>query len=136
MFWVHFWRNVWKIFKNEDIGFYIFEKGHILRPFSGLAPSKLIMVAYVHIEYSTYHFLRYQKKRGPERVKCAPISEFPSNIIIPWMNVLMYVAHKETYVSISFLCIISYVLTVSLDKISSLLFSKKTTKMKRFIPFF
>ena len=71
--------------------FEIFEKGQILRPFSGLAPSKLkffsnkkLMVAYVHIEYSTYQFseesegggihshprsLRYPKKRGPEGVK-------------------------------------------------------------------
>ena len=39
-----------------------FEKGQILRPFSGLAPANLkknqknLMVAYVHIEYSTYQF--------------------------------------------------------------------------------
>ena len=43
--------------------FDIFEKGQILRPFSGLSPPKLkifsknLMVA-----------LRYRKKRGPERV--------------------------------------------------------------------
>ena len=30
-----------KYFKNEDFGFDIFEKGQILRPFSGLVPSKL-----------------------------------------------------------------------------------------------
>ena len=30
-----------KISKNEDYGFEIFEKGQILRRFSGLAPSKL-----------------------------------------------------------------------------------------------
>ena len=75
--------------------FEIFEKGQILRPFSGLAPSKLkilsknLMVAYVHIEYSTHQFseeskggggesiplrsLRYRKKRGPERVKIEKI---------------------------------------------------------------
>ena len=41
----------WKIFKNEDFGFDIFEKGQILRPFQ-----QNIMVAYVHIEYSTYKF--------------------------------------------------------------------------------
>ena len=35
---VHFWRNFWKIFKNEDFGFNFFEKGHILMLFSGLAP--------------------------------------------------------------------------------------------------
>ena len=45
----------------------ILEKGQILKPFSGLAPSKLeifskkLMVAYAHIEYSTYQFLRYRK---------------------------------------------------------------------------
>ena len=39
-----------------------FEKGQILRPFSGLAPSKLkknqqnLTVVYVHIEYSKYQF--------------------------------------------------------------------------------
>ena len=38
---VHFWRNFWKIFKNEDFGNDIFEIGQILRPFSCLAPSKL-----------------------------------------------------------------------------------------------
>ena len=43
--------------KNEDFGFEIFEKAQILRLFSGLAPSKLkiclkmLIVAYVHIEY-------------------------------------------------------------------------------------
>ena len=59
-----------KIFKNEDFGFDIFEKGQILRPFSGLAPSKLkkiskkcLMVAYVHIEYSAYQFSE-ESKRG------------------------------------------------------------------------
>ena len=38
---VHFGRNFWKIFKNEDFGFDILEKGKIFRPFSGLAPLKL-----------------------------------------------------------------------------------------------
>ena len=38
---VHFWRNFWKIIKNEDFGFDILEKGQILRPFSGVATSKL-----------------------------------------------------------------------------------------------
>ena len=39
---VHFWRSFLKIFKNEEeFGFDIFEKGQILRPFSGLAPSNL-----------------------------------------------------------------------------------------------
>ena len=59
------------------IWFKILEKGQILIRFSDLPPSKLkilskkLMVAYVHIEYSTYQFseLRYRKKRGPERVK-------------------------------------------------------------------
>ena len=47
-----------KIFKNEDFGFYIVKKGQILRPFSGLAPSKLklfskkIKVGYMYIEES------------------------------------------------------------------------------------
>ena len=65
-----------------------FQKGQILRPFSGPALSKLriqkkLMVAYGHIEYSTYQIsekskwgknpppprsLRHRKKRGPERV--------------------------------------------------------------------
>ena len=40
---VHFRSNFRKIFKHEDFGFEIFEKGHILRPFSGLALSKLII---------------------------------------------------------------------------------------------
>ena len=39
---VHFWKNFWKIFKNEDFGFDIFEQGQILMPFSGLATWKLI----------------------------------------------------------------------------------------------
>ena len=46
--------------------FEIFEKGQILRPFTGLAPSKLIfflnlIVEYVHIEYSTYQFSEESK---------------------------------------------------------------------------
>ena len=49
--------------------FDIFEKGQILRPFLGLAPSKLKifskMVAYVHIEYSTYQFSEESKGGGP-----------------------------------------------------------------------
>ena len=34
----HIWSvgYIWKIFKNEDFGFEIFEKGEILRPFSDL----------------------------------------------------------------------------------------------------
>ena len=31
----------WKTFKNKDFGFKMFEKGPILMPFLGLAPSKL-----------------------------------------------------------------------------------------------
>ena len=47
--------------------FEIFEKGQILRPFSGLATlkrkffQKNLMVAYVHIEYSTYQFSEESK---------------------------------------------------------------------------
>ena len=74
------WKNFWKIFKVEAFG--ISEPRQILRPFSGLASSKLqiLMVAYVHIKYSTEQFwvesnhphppppsLRYRKKRGPGR---------------------------------------------------------------------
>ena len=33
-------KPLWKIFKNKDFGFEIFEKGQILRPFSDLSPSK------------------------------------------------------------------------------------------------
>ena len=54
--------------KNEDFGSEMFEKGKILRTFSGLAPSKLkiftkknLMVAYVHIEYSTHQFSEESK---------------------------------------------------------------------------
>ena len=62
----------------KGYGVETFEKGQILRPISGLAPSKLKFFfqkkcngAFVHIEYSTYQFseeLRYRKKRCPERV--------------------------------------------------------------------
>ena len=55
------------------LDFDIFEKGRILRPFSGLAPSnlkffskKILMVAYVHIEYSTYQFSE-ESKGGTEK---------------------------------------------------------------------
>ena len=34
-------RNYWKIFKIEDFGFKSSEKGQILRPFSGIAPTKM-----------------------------------------------------------------------------------------------
>ena len=34
-----------KIFKNEDLGLDIFEKGQILRPFSDLVPPKLKIVS-------------------------------------------------------------------------------------------
>ena len=58
-----------KYSKMKILVFEIFEKGQILMPFSGLAPSKLktLMVAYVHIEYSTYQFSE-ESKGGPERV--------------------------------------------------------------------
>ena len=39
---VHFWGNIWQIFKIYDFGFDIFEKGRILGDFPGLATSKLI----------------------------------------------------------------------------------------------
>ena len=46
--------------------FEIFEKGQILRPFTGLAPStlKILMVAYVHIGYSTHQFSEESKGGG------------------------------------------------------------------------
>ena len=49
--------NFLKIFKSEDFGFKILEKGHILWPFSGIAPSKIkilsqnLRVEYVYIIY-------------------------------------------------------------------------------------
>jgi len=42
----HFWRNLWKIFKNKCFGVEIFQKGQILRSF--------LMVAY--LEYSIHQF--------------------------------------------------------------------------------
>ena len=62
----------WKIFKNKDFGFEIFEKGQIFRPFAGLAHSKLkifskiFMVAFVHIEYSTCEFS--EESKGGQKV--------------------------------------------------------------------
>ena len=60
----------WKIFKNEDFGLNIFEKGQILRSFSA-STSKLIfflqkdlMIAYVSIEYSTYQFQKNRRRDG------------------------------------------------------------------------
>ena len=82
---VHFWRNFWKMFKNENFIFWNFWKRSNFEAF--FRPSTLItehlkknlLVAYVHIEYATYQFseeskggvesLRYRKKHGPERVK-------------------------------------------------------------------
>ena len=68
-----------KYSKMKILVFEIFEKGQILRPFSGLAPSKLkffqknLMAAYVHISILPTNFQKnrrgYRKKRGPERVK-------------------------------------------------------------------
>ena len=41
-----------KIFKNEDFGFKIFYKGHILRPFSGTTPTKIKMLTkYLRVKY-------------------------------------------------------------------------------------
>ena len=54
---VCFQRNFWKIFKNEDFGFDIFEA------FSGLAPSKLKFCS------------KKRKKRGPERVNFKSFSK-------------------------------------------------------------
>ena len=54
--------NFWKIFKNEDFCFKFFQKGQILRPFSGLAPSKLkffqkdLRVGYVYIKETLIPF--------------------------------------------------------------------------------
>ena len=61
-----------EIFKNEDFGFDIFEKGRIFRPFKGLAPSKLIFfsrkfngsICSVHIQYSTCQFSEETKGGG------------------------------------------------------------------------
>ena len=60
--------------------FEIFEKGQILRPFLGLAPSKLkifskkLMVAYVHIKYSTYQFSEESQGGGMESTPPRPCS--------------------------------------------------------------
>ena len=43
--------------QNEDCGFEHFEKGQILRPFSGLAPSK--MIKNMHIEFIPPHLRPY-----------------------------------------------------------------------------
>ena len=37
--------GIWKIFQNEDFGFKFVEKGQSLKPFSGLAPSKMKMLS-------------------------------------------------------------------------------------------
>ena len=39
--WGSFLKEFWKIFMNEDFGFKILEKGHILKPFSCIAPTKI-----------------------------------------------------------------------------------------------
>ena len=65
--------------KMKILVFEIFEKGQILRPFSGLAPSKRkffskkfngIICAYrvFYLPILPTMSLRYRKKRGPERV--------------------------------------------------------------------
>ena len=68
-----------KYSKMKILVFEIFEKVHILKPFSGLAPSKLKIFskkfngricAYrvFYLPLSEESKLRYRKKRGPERV--------------------------------------------------------------------
>ena len=65
--WSSFLNECLENIQNEDYGYDIFEKGQILRPFSGLVPLKTenvfknLMVAYVHIEYSTYQFSKESK---------------------------------------------------------------------------
>ena len=45
-------RKCWKIFKNNEFGFKILEKGHILRPFSCIAPTKMkMLLKNVRIKY-------------------------------------------------------------------------------------
>ena len=68
--------------------YFFFNKTVLLMPFSGLAPSKLKLAAYVHKEYSTYQFSeeskggwnRYRKKSGPERVKINSHLEFNQDV--------------------------------------------------------
>ena len=74
--------------QNEDLGVEIFYNGQILRPSTlktDIFFKKNLMVAYVHVEYSTCQLseksrgggaestppwsLRYRKRRGPERGK-------------------------------------------------------------------
>ena len=38
--WSLFLNELWKILKKEDFDYKIWEKGHILMPFSGIAPTK------------------------------------------------------------------------------------------------
>ena len=49
-----------KIFKSEDFGFKILEKGHILWPFSGIAPSKIkILSKNLRVEYKYIYIYVY-----------------------------------------------------------------------------
>ena len=63
--------------------FDIFENDQILRPFSGLAPLKLkffqqnLMVAYVHVEYSTYQVS--EESKGVRVESTPPVLAVPRN---------------------------------------------------------
>ena len=67
----------------------IFEKGQILRPFLGLALSKLKILYSTHqfseeskggVESTPPRSLRYRKKRGPERVKYIQLTQLIDKI--------------------------------------------------------
>ena len=54
--WSSFLQGLMENIKHKDFDLEILEKVQIFRPFSGLAPSKLKMIEYVHIKYSTFQF--------------------------------------------------------------------------------
>ena len=57
----------WIIFKNEDFGFDIFEKGQILRPFSGLAlkmSSKDFNVSIILSAYRVFYIPISEESKG------------------------------------------------------------------------
>ena len=77
--WGVFWRDFWKIFKNDDFGFDIFEKGQILRPFSGLAPSKLKIfpgVGYVCTVQKGIVWYHFQYGLWPRGLKTVLLQSF------------------------------------------------------------
>ena len=72
--WSPFLKELFQYIQNEDFSFDIFEKGHILRPFSGKALSKLKKIS-TNFNGSIYAYRVFyipifrRKKFGPKRVK-------------------------------------------------------------------